>query len=174
MSTVVGFKVSKVAQEKETDPRWHKAAKSRLRMELAGLAFALQHGFSPEEYARHLWGRGAVSWMGKENPTPKEYLRTEAEHLMVLFPWVDFQLKEYEDGVVELVFTNGCLGSWEDDRFALAHSLGLTRQEVCRYCQEAFRVWSRQLGLEALPLPRADNTCSIVVAPIEVSDKKVE
>lgn len=135
-------------------------------MELTGLAFAVKHGFSPEEYARHVWGQGAVLWMGKEDPTPREYLEAEAKRLKVLFPWVDFQLEEYEDGFVELLLANGCLGSWTNDRFTLAHHLGLTRQEVCRYCQEAFRVWSLQLGLEALPLPGAENSCSVAAIPL--------
>jgi hypothetical protein len=167
-------KASDAAQEKHNRSRWHRAARSRLRTELSGLAFAVKHGFSPEEYARHLWDRGAVSWMGKKTPTPREYLETEVERAAALFPWVDFQLAGCEDGTAILTLGNGCLGSWQEDHFALAHNLGLTRQQVCRYCQEAFRVWSQQLGLDALPLPKADYTCSVVAAPLEADKEATE
>ena len=57
---------------------WRKTAKSRLRFELAGLAFACQRGSGPEDYARHLWNKSSVGWMGKAKPNATEYLLKEA------------------------------------------------------------------------------------------------
>ncbi|MDP2718345.1 MAG: hypothetical protein U1D67_05130 [Dehalococcoidia bacterium] len=140
-----------------------KAARSRLRMELAGLAFAVAHGYTPQRYARHLWGKGAVKWMGKGNPSMKEYLEKEIEVMDYLFPWLGMELVEVSPDRVEVRFEGGCLGGWgEEDRWALARSLGLDRWDVCRYCGEAFKTWAKQLGLKAAPHPARDGSCRLV------------
>lgn len=139
--------------------RWYWAARSRLRMELGGLAFALKRGHKPEDYARELWGNGAVGWMGQVSPTPTRYLRKEARAISVLYPWVEASWGQ--DGAMRpwLTISRDCLAGWGPDRWALARSLGLAQEEVCRYCQEAFRVWGQQLGLAVSIDPQPDGTC---------------
>lgn len=128
---------------------WRRAARGRLRFELGGLAFAIDKGASPEEYARHLWGKGARTWMGKDEPGVAEYLGKEAEAFRCFYPDVDFEVTGAGEESAEIVFTEGCLGGWGDAPRALASSFGLTREDVCRYCREAFRLWAGQLGLRA-------------------------
>ncbi len=147
---------------RKKDTRRMRAAKSRLRMELAGLAFAVKTGHSPQEYARFVWGQGAVKWMSKEKPTKKEYLQKEMEAMRVLFPWMKMKLVEISPHRVELHFIGGCVGGWGEDRWALARSLGLDRWDVCRYCGEAFKVWAKQLGLKAAPHPAKDGSCKLI------------
>lgn len=142
---------------------WHRTAKSRLRFELSGLAFACQSGFRPEDYARHLWGKGAIRWMGKAQPTAAEYLLKEVQAFKQFYPDVSFAIVEAMDERAELVFTKGCLGGWGTDSWALAKSLGLTKEDVCAYCQEAFLVWAGQLGLRACIGLEEDETCRLSV-----------
>ena len=138
---------------------WFRTAVSRLKFELAGIAFARKMRLTPEDWARHLWASGAVKWMGKTNPTAAEYLRKEAEAFKILYPEVAFELRKLGDKEAELVFTSGCLGGWGKDQWAIARGSGLGKGHVCRYCREAFRAWSHQLGIEACPEPKIDGTC---------------
>lgn len=147
--------------------RWQRAACSRLKIELAGLAFARRRGCAPEEYARELWGRGAKGWMGKAHPTPLEYLRKEAEALAILYPWVEADPRQAAFGQAELLMTRGCLAGWEEERWTIAEGLGLSREEVCRYCQEAFQVWGQQLGLEVSATPQPAGGCLLRAQEIE-------
>ena len=142
---------------------WRKTAKSRLRFELAGLAFTRQKGFSSEDYARHLWATGSVRWMGKAKPNAMEYLLKEAEAFQQFYPDVSFKIVEAGDERAELVFTEGCLGGWGTDRWALARHLNLAKDDICAYCQEAFLIWAEQLGLSAQIGPKNDTTCRLMV-----------
>ncbi|MDO8691718.1 MAG: hypothetical protein Q7R39_17225, partial [Dehalococcoidia bacterium] len=144
--------------------RWLTAARSRLRIEVAGLAFAASRGYAPEEYARELWGRGAKGWMGQERPTPLEYLRKEAKAMATLYPWIKRTARQVAPGTAEMMICNGCLAGWGGDRWALSRSLGLSQVQVCQYCQEAFAVWGRQLGLDVTLTPRVDGTCVLRAA----------
>ncbi len=143
--------------------RWHRAAQSRLTMELAGLSFAVEHGHEPEEYARHLWSDGAARRMGKASVPPLEFIRREGEAISVLWPWVRFETDERGD-LLHLVFTEGCLGTGQSRTWKLAAQLRLSREEVCRYCIEAFRVWGEQLGLRLEMSPMAEGGCAMEVA----------
>jgi hypothetical protein len=142
---------------------WRKTAKSRLRFELAGLAFTRQKGFSSEDYARHLWATGSVRWMGKAKPNAMEYLLKETEAFQQFYPDVSFKIVEAGDERAELVFTEGCLGGWGTDRWALARHLNLAKDDICAYCQEAFLIWAEQLGLSAQIGPKNDATCRLLV-----------
>jgi len=142
---------------------WQKTARSRLRFELGGLAFALQKGASPEEYAHHLWGKGARTWIGKDEPSAAEYLAKEAEAFRCFYPNVAFEVTGAGEESAELVFTEGCLGGWGDKPWAMASSLGLNKEDVCRYCREAFRLWAGQLGLSATTGLGEDNRCRLNV-----------
>ncbi|MBI2852082.1 MAG: hypothetical protein HYX84_03135 [Chloroflexi bacterium] len=139
--------------------KWRRTAISRLKFELAGVSFARKMGLEPEDWAKHLWDTGALKWMGKPDPTAAEYLLKEAEAFKVLYPQVKFAITKLSAGEAELVFTGGCLGGWGKDQWAVARSLDLRMGHVCRYCREAFRAWSRQLGLESCPEPTIDGTC---------------
>ncbi len=143
---------------------WRRTAKSRLRFELGGLAFACRSGFRPEDYARHLWDKGAERWMGKARPGAAEYLLKEARAFREFYPEVSFTIGEMGDEKAELVFTDGCLGGWGRDPWALARSFGLTQKDVCAYCREAFRVWEEQLGLITHGGPEENGTCILGVA----------
>lgn len=129
------------------------AARSRLRLELQGLAFAISRGATPEEYARFLWGSGAAKWMGSHVPGVDEYLLKEIDAMSRLFPWIDVTQFSASPSHGEVVFSSGCLGGWGENRFALARSLGLNRSALCRYCKEACLVWGAQLGLRVEPKP---------------------
>ncbi len=142
---------------------WHRTAKSRLRLELAGLAFARQHGFRPEDYARHLWGKGAKGWMGKARPSAEEYLLRETQAFRQFYPDISFEIAEAGDEKAELVFTDGCLGSGRADNWALAKSLGLTKQDICAYCRESFLIWAEQMGLATRIGPDKGGTCRLQV-----------
>ncbi len=146
-----------------TSDVWRKTAKSRLLFELAGLAFARQRGFSPEDYARHLWSTGSVRWMGKAKPNAAEYLLKEAQAFREFYPEVSFKVVESGDARAELVFTEGCLGGWGTDRWALARHLSLVRDDICAYCRESFLTWAEQLGLSAQIGPKNDTTCYLLV-----------
>lgn len=129
---------------------WRSTAQGRLRFELAGIAFARKSGFTPEDYANHLWSTGAVNWMGKAIPTTREYVLKEAEDFRCFYPDVDFKVtRDGEEDTAEIVFTEGYLGGWGDAPWVLASRFGLSKEDVCRYCREAFRLWAGQLGLLA-------------------------
>ncbi|MBI4188338.1 MAG: hypothetical protein HY529_03925 [Chloroflexi bacterium] len=143
---------------------WHRTARGRLKFELAGVAFARNKGFTPEDYANHLWSTGAVKWMGKAKPTAAEYLRKEAEAFRILYPDVVFTLTKSSDKEAELIFSRGgCLGGWGKKQWAMAQSLGIGKGHVCRYCRQAFRIWAKQLGLQVCPEPQTDGTCILRV-----------
>lgn len=144
--------------------RWMATARNRLRVELAGLAFATRHGHTPEEYAGEVWGRGAGGWMGKPDPTPLEYLHKEAAALANFYPWVKASARRAAPGRAEFLLSEGCLAGWGEDRWAIATSLGLSRQDVCRYCSEAFRVWGEQMDLKVSITPLSDGTCLLSAA----------
>ena len=97
--------------------------------------------------------------MGKTAPSAGEYLLKEADAFRTLYPEVVFDVVKTGEKEARLVFKSGCLGGWGKDQWAMARSLGLGKGHVCRYCRQAFRVWSRQLGLSACPEPRVDGTC---------------
>ena len=140
--------------------RWRRTARGRLKFELAGIAFARKHGLTPEDYANHLWSSGAAEWMGRTHPSAGEYLLREAEAFRTLYPEVEVEVTKSGDKNAELVFERGgCLGGWGKNQWAMATSLGLGKGHVCRYCRQAFRLWSAQLGLEACPEPKIDGIC---------------
>ncbi len=143
----------------QTASYWRRTALGRLRFELAGIAFARNVGGTPEDWARHLFSAGAAAWMGTPAPTAKEYLLHEAAAFDVLYPRVGYELGDLGDQEATLVFTRGCLGGWGKNQWRVAKSLGLGKGHVCRYCRQAFRSWSSQLGLESLPEPQPDGTC---------------
>jgi len=137
----------------EGEARLLHAARSRLRLELQGLAFAISRGAAPEEYARFLWSDGAAKWMGSGSPGADEYLAKEEEAFASFFPWIMVRHELMSSGVAEVVLSGGCLGGWGENRFTLARSLGLNRSALCRYCIEACRAWGEQLGLKVEPMP---------------------
>jgi len=145
------------------DNIWQRTARSRLRFELAGLSFICGKGFQPEDYARHLWARGAIRWMGKARPDTAEYLLKEAEALQCFYPGVAFEITEAGKDRAELVFTEGCLGGWGKDPWKLARSLGLKKEEVCRYCQASVQTWASQLQLVADIGPHGDGACRLSI-----------
>ncbi len=147
-------------EQDDISKRWRRTAWSRLKFELSGLGFALKKGATPEEYADYLWSAGAVKWMGKENPSLQEYLDKETEAITTLYPQVTYTIGKITDNEAELTFPKGCcLGGWGRDQWGVAGSLGLDKEDVCRYCRQSFRSWSKQLGLDALPEPQADGAC---------------
>ena len=101
--------------------------------------------------------------MGKAAPTATEYLLKEVAAFKILYPEVIFRLGKLSEEEAELVFTGGCLGGWGKEQWAVASNLGLLKGDVCRYCRESFRTWSRQLGLEASPEPKANGICVLRV-----------
>lgn len=143
---------------------WRRTARSRLHFELAGLAFALQKGFSAEDYAHHLWSQGAIRWMSNPAPSAGEYLLKEAEAFRRFYPDVTFEIVEAGEERAELVFTEGCLGGWGKDPWRLARSLNMAEEDVCSYCREAFLVWAGQLGLAADIGRDKDKGCRLRVA----------
>ena len=155
---------AQVEASRELRQKWQRTSRSRLHFELAGLALARRMGLDPEDYARYLWSKGAQDWMGRPDPTAKEYLLKEGEAILSLFPGVSFSIGKASDEDAELTFTRGCLGGWGKDRWAVARRLNLTKSNVCRYCHEAFRVWSAQLGLSARTYPQQDGTCTLHVS----------
>lgn len=137
-------------------------------MELSGISFARQHGLTPEDWARHLWSRGAAAWMGTDRPDAAAYLLEEVAAFRRLYPAVRLVVGLLSPGQATLTFQPGtCLGGWGKDQWGLARSLGLGKGHVCRYCREAFRAWSRQLGLAACPEPSADGTCTLTAESAE-------
>ena len=144
--------------------RWQRTARGRLKFELAGLAFARKNGFTPEDYAKHLWSTGAIEWIGKTKPTAKEYLLKEIEAFRTLYPEVAFELNYTDDEEAELTFVGGCLGGWGQDQWAMVRNLGLGKGHMCRYCRQAFRSWAGQLGLQAWAQPRNNGTCVLRVS----------
>ena len=149
-------------QDSDSRP-WLRTARSRLKFELAGIAFAQKHDLTPEDWARHLWSTGAIEWMGKAAPTATEYLLKEVAAFKILYPEVIFRLGKLSDEEAELVFTGGCLGGWGKEQWAVARNLDLLKGDVCRYCRESFRTWARQLGLETFQYPKANGICVLMV-----------
>ena len=143
---------------------WRKTARSRLRFELSGLSFALQKGFSSEGYAQHLWSKGSKRWIGTTKPTATEYLLKEAESFREFYPEVSFEVVEAGEEKAELVFTDGCLGGWGQDQWAIARNRGLSQKDICAYCQEAFQSWARPLGIHVDIGPGEDGHCRLRVA----------
>lgn len=145
-----------------SDPKenWYKLARSRSDLELAALAFALKNGHSHEEFAASLWSKGAVKWMGKENPTPEEYLQREIDSFAWLFPQVEAALVKATPEEAEVEFSaTGCPYGWGKDRWARARNHGLTPEDVHRYCREGFRIWGAALGIDSGTHPQEDGTC---------------
>ena len=154
---------STAVEEPDLTRAWVRTARAKLRFELAGLAFAVRHGFTPEEYARELWGRGGTGWIGKKNPTAAEYILKEVEAVKALTPEIKFQMEQLGDDVARLRFVVGCLGGYGKSRWGTALSLGLTPPQVCSYCQESFQVWTGPLSVEARPQIQPDETCVFTV-----------
>jgi hypothetical protein len=146
-----------------TTRQWHRTARGRLKFELAGIAFARKSGFTPEDYANHLWSTGAAKWMGKPDPAVSEYLAREIEAFRTLYPEVALEPGKSSGEEAELIFTQGCLGGWGRDQWGMARNMGLGKGHVCRYCRQAFRAWAGQLGLQACPEPRVNGTCVLWV-----------
>jgi hypothetical protein len=145
-----------------SDPKknWYKLARSRSDLELAALAFAIKNGHTHEEFAAALWSKGAVKWMGKENPTPEEYLKQELNAFAWLFPQVEASLVKATPEEAEVEFSAaGCPYGWGKDRWARARDHGLTPDEVHKYCSEGFRIWGEQLGLDSGTHPQEDGRC---------------
>ncbi len=154
----------KVKSRKESiSASWRKTSLGRLRLELGGLSFALQKGFSAKDYACHLWSKGAKTWMGSSSPNAKEYLLKEAEAFRCFYPEVVFKITEAKEDKAELLFIKGCLGGWGEDLWRLAHSLSLSRKDVCAYCHESFSIWTKQLNLKVHIGPRGDKICRLQV-----------
>jgi hypothetical protein len=104
--------------------------------------------------------------MGKAQPTAAEYLLKEAQAFRQFYPDVAFAIVEAREERAELVFIEGCLGGWGADHWALARSLGLTKERVCAYCQEAFLIWAGQLGIHVSIGSEEEGTCRLrVVRP---------
>lgn len=144
----------------DPEKNWHKLARSRSDLELAALAFALKNGHTHEEFAAALWSRGAVKWMGKEDPTPEEYLMKELNSFSWLFPQVEATLIKAAPDEAEAEFSpSGCPYGWGSDRWARARNHGLTPEDAHRYCREGFRIWGTALGLESATHPQRDETC---------------
>jgi hypothetical protein len=101
--------------------------------------------------------------MGKDRPNATEYLLKEAKAFREFYPEVSFEVVESGDARAELVFTDGCLGGWGRDPWAVARNLGLSNKDICAYCRESFLVWAEQLGLSAQIGPKNDTTCRLLV-----------
>ncbi len=140
---------------------WKIAANSRLSMEFAGLSFALKKGCSHEEYAQHLWGKGAKRWIKKDRPTPQDYVARELEACPPLFPEVKMESGKSTEDTAELIFVDGCPGGWGKDKWSIGKRWGLTDSDICRYCTAAFAIWGRQLGLNIVHKPQSDGRCVI-------------
>jgi hypothetical protein len=149
---------------------WRRAARGRLRFELAGIAFAKAHGLRPEDWSAQLWSGGAVRWMGADRPGADQYLEREADAFATLYPEVRFERSEWTPTRAALQFTRGCLGGWGRDRWATARGLGLDPEEVCRYCAEAFRLWAAQLGLDVEHECGVEGLCRLVATRPGVED----
>lgn len=143
--------------------KWKATANSRLNMELAGLSFALKKGYSPGEYAQHLWSKGAKRWIKKDRPTSGEYVERELEAFSVLFPHVRAKVEKCNDNVAEIIFTKGCPCGWGKDKWSKARRWELTPEDVCRYCMAAFSIWGEQLGLHITLKPQKDGRCILTV-----------
>jgi hypothetical protein len=141
---------------------WRQTARGRLRFELAGVAFAKAHGLQPEDWSTHLWSSGAERWMHDPRPGADEYLAREADAFAALYPEVRVERGEWTPARAVLQFTRGCLGGWGRDRWGTARSLGLSPEDVCRYCADAFRLWGEQLGLNVEHQCGIDALCALV------------
>ncbi len=145
--------------------RWRRTAWGRLKFELAGIAFAIKSGQTPEDWAEHLWSNGAVKWIGKTDPTAAEYCAKEVEAFRTLYPEVAFEVTKQADNEAELVFARGsCLGGWGKNQWGMARNMGLGKGHVCRYCRQSFRTWADQLELLACPEPQTNGTCVLGVS----------
>ncbi len=101
--------------------------------------------------------------MGKAKPNAMEYLLKEAKAFREFYPEVSFEVVESGNARAELAFTDGCLGGWGRDPWAVARNLGLSNKDICAYCQESFQVWTRPLGLRADIGPEKDGNCRLHV-----------
>ncbi len=150
--------------EKESILRlWRMTSRGRLQFELGGLSFAIQKGFTPEEYARHLWSQGAKTWIRNNSPSAEKYLLKEVEALRCFYPEIVFEIIEAEEKRAELVFTKECLGGWGEDPWRLAKSFNLSKKDICAYCHEAFSIWAQQLDMIADIGPDQDGICRLRV-----------
>ena len=104
-----------------------------------------------------------MRWMGKVKPSATEYLLKEAKAFREFYPEVSFEVVESGNAKAELVFTDGCLGGWGRDPWAMAENLGLSKKNICAYCQESFRVWAQPLGLCTDIGPGEDGNCRLLV-----------
>ncbi len=156
-----------MAENKSREDRilllWRKTSLGRLYLELGGLSFALKKGFSPEEYAFHLWRKGAKIWMKNPSPTAGEYLLKEAEAFRCFYPEVVFNILKTDEDRAELIFIKGCLGGWGEDPWRHARHLGLTKENVCAYCHESFSIWAKQLNLKVHIGPQRNQICRLQV-----------
>ena len=73
-----------------------------------------------------------------------------------------------------LAFTGGCLTGWGKDPWALARRFGLSKEQVCRYCHESFRVWAGQLGLSADIGPGSEERCRLALQKIQSTASRRE
>lgn len=140
---------------------WREVARGRLHFELGGLAFAVGKGFSPAEFGRHLWGHGAVQWVGKPDPTAREYMLAEAQEHHHFIPDIRVTFDRLEDNLAQMTISNGCWGGYGKRPWATASYWGLTQNQVCEYCHECYRAWGEQLGLTITTNPQSDGTCVI-------------
>lgn len=104
-----------------------------------------------------------MSWLKQAQPNAAEYLLREAQAFGEFYPDVSFTIVASGENRAELIFTRGCLGGWGQNPWALASSLSLTREDVCAYCREAFRVWAEQVGLSARIGPEEGGNCRLCV-----------
>lgn len=151
------------SREESISTFWRRTSLGRLRFELEGLSFAVQKGFSPKDYAHHLWSKGAKIWMKDPSPNVKEYLLKEADAFRCFYPEIVFEIKELDEEKGELVFIKGCLGGWGKDPWKLAHSLNLSKKDVCAYCQGSFSIWTKQLNLMVHIGPQRGKICRLRV-----------
>ncbi len=94
--------------------------------------------------------------MGKATPKAAQYLLKEAHAFSQLYSDVSFAIVEENDERAELVFTEGCLGGWGTDQWAVAKNVGLTRYEVC--CASPSPFWSGGLHYSSVAAMTTDRT----------------
>ncbi|MDP2936408.1 MAG: hypothetical protein Q8O86_07955 [Dehalococcoidia bacterium] len=153
-------KASKIEQGSPAD-LWREVARGRLYFELGGLAFAVQKGFTPTEFGRHVWGHGAVQRTGKADPTALEYMGGEAKEHLHFIPDIQVHFDVMEDDLAQMTLSNGCWGGYGKKRWGTASYWGLSQDQVCEYCHECYRAWGEQIGLSITTNPQADGTCFI-------------
>jgi hypothetical protein len=145
--------------KKDAETRWQIVARGRLYFELAGLAFAVKSGHSPEDFARHIWGQGAARWMGKPDPTAQEYISKEVEAHEDFIPGIQIRRDVMTDREAQVSLLNCCWNGYGEKRWGTAAYWGLELEQVCRFCHETYRVWGQQLGLTVTTRQQADGSC---------------